>query len=43
MMNADRNGRKTEGKTMAVFAAIVITLTVTTGVLIAKDDSPVAV
>ena len=41
MMNAGNNGEENGGKIMAVFSAIVITLTVTTVVLIAKDDSPV--
>ena len=33
--------QKTEDKKMTVFAAIVITLSVTTGILLIKDDSPV--
>ncbi len=32
---------KTEENKMAVFATIVITLSVATGILLVKDDSPV--
>lgn len=34
---------KTEGLKMTVFAAIVITLTLATGILMVTDETPVAI